>query len=698
MFKKEIFLSFSNFLLLTLIFLLPLTLRCQSPSPLPQFPPAAPARPALTDKYPDDRGMEKDSDVLYIENFEDSLGTIRARYSDVLNPEGMSLEPDVPPGSHGRYSLKITNIGGQNTGGHLFRKLSPGLDGTIYVRYYVKYPRISSTYIHHEGLWIGGYSPPTTYPDPRAGSCGLDGRLSIAYEPSNHDSILGTYLYWSGMKSWNGGSSCYGNDILHDGSHHLVWDRWTCVEMMIKLNDPVTASNGELEIWQDGVEVGHWGPGFPRGRWVKDTWIRNPADPPFEGFRWRKDASLDINYLWIEFYDDASPAGATHYIQYDHLVIARSYIGPLRTANARTSIAPPRTPAVRKWDPASSAFPVLEGQAWPGNSANPYGRLPAEAKDKVRKEVWDLSQDPAGMRFRFRTNAPAITVTYQVAGALQFPHMPATGVSGIDLYAKDTGPGPAGRHWLWCGAKYSFGDTITYRFHDLAPGTAKDSTREYTLDLPLYNRVKWLELSVPEESRFEPLPARKNKPIVIYGTSIAQGGCASRPGMAWTAILQRNLDMPVINLGFSGNGRLENEVLEYITQVDARLYVLDCLPNLVPPAFPAAEIKKRLVAAIKMLHTSHPAAPILLAEHAGYTDEGTNAVRKEQYRQANTALRETFDSLQKAGMTHLYLIPKKDFDLDIDATVDGTHPNDLGMLRYAEAYEKKIRRILALTR
>ena len=319
MFQKKIGFLFLRLTMLGLLSLFFVGGRAQGP-------------PALTDKYPHDEGIENDPDVLYVENFEDSLSRIESRYTDVLNPAGMSLVTDVPPGSHGRYSLKITNVGGQNTGGHLFRDLRPGLDGTIYVRYYVKYPRISRTYIHHEGLWIGGYEPSTTYPDPRAGFCGLDGRLSIAYEPSDRDSTLGTYLYWSGMKSWNGGTSCYGNDVLHNEPHpnHLIWDRWICVELKIKLNDPVTASNGELEIWQDGMEVGHWGPGYPNGRWVKDTWVRNPADPPFEGFRWRKDAGLNINYFWIEFFDDTSPAGVSHYIQYDHLVIARKYIGPLK--------------------------------------------------------------------------------------------------------------------------------------------------------------------------------------------------------------------------------------------------------------------------------------------------------------------------------------------------------------------------------
>jgi hypothetical protein len=228
---------------------------------------------ALTDIYPHDEGIEHDPDVLYVEKFEDSLGTIQGRYTDVLNPGGMSLDSDVPPGSHGKHSLKITNIGGQNTGGHLFRTFDPGLDSTIYLRYYVKYPLVSKGYIHHESVWIGGYEPPTSWPNPRAGTCGLDGRLSIAYEPINSDSLMGTYLYWPGMHSWNGGTSCYGNDVNHADPQSFAWDKWVCIEMKIKMNNPVSASNGELQVWQDGREVGHWGPGFPIGHWGGDTWL-----------------------------------------------------------------------------------------------------------------------------------------------------------------------------------------------------------------------------------------------------------------------------------------------------------------------------------------------------------------------------------------------------------------------------------------
>jgi hypothetical protein len=255
---------------------------------------------------------------IYIEKFDDGMPNILSRYTDVLNPEGMSLDStDVP--YKGMVALKMTNIGGINTGGHLFKQFNPGLTGTIYLRYYVKYPSSSKGYIHHESVWIGGYSPATPYPNPRAGVCGLgDKRFSIAYEPVNAPN-MDTYLYWGDMKPGARGQ-CYGNDMIN-GHQTLEWDKWICIEMKIKLNDPVTSHNGELQIWHDGTLVGHWGPGYPRGYWNADSWINDPNDQPFEGFRWRTDDKLNLNYLWIEFFDDKTPVGESHYIKFADLMI-----------------------------------------------------------------------------------------------------------------------------------------------------------------------------------------------------------------------------------------------------------------------------------------------------------------------------------------------------------------------------------------
>ena len=276
------------------------------------------------------------------------------------------------------------------------------------------------------------------------------------------------------------------------------------------------------------------------------------------------------------------------------------------------------------WNPAKDALPVVQGQAWPTEVKSFYDRLPARAEAIVRKPVWDLSRNAAGLQLQFQTNADELIIKYTVSSQHQMQHMPATGASGIDLYAKTIDG-----QWTWAAGKYAFGDTIVYRFSNLSTNDQHVKDHEYTLYLPLYNSVVWMEISYPKQCSFKPLKASTEKPIVVYGTSIAQGGCASRPGLAWTNILQRKLDRPIINLAFSGNGRLENELVELITEIDATLFVLDCLPNLTGTYVSNGELHKRIVNAVVTLQAKKPGIPILLTEHDGYTDEGMNLVRKK---------------------------------------------------------------------
>lgn len=282
--------------------------------------------------YPNDIGIENNADVLYAEKFNDGLPNILKRYTDVKNAAGMAIDgDDVPAGAKSAKAIIMSNIGGKNDGGHLFRQFETGFNGTIFLRYYVKYPLSSRGYIHHESVWFGGYNPSTSYPNPRAGICGLgDQRVSIAYEPIG-ESNMDTYLYWGDSKSTKG-SRCYGNDMVNGSptAQKIAWDKWMCVEVMVKLNDPVSACNGELKVWQNGLLVGHWGPGFPNGYWDVDSWHNKVTSPSFEGFRWRTDSRLNINYIWIEFYDDKSPAGTTHHIKFANVVMARKYIGPIK--------------------------------------------------------------------------------------------------------------------------------------------------------------------------------------------------------------------------------------------------------------------------------------------------------------------------------------------------------------------------------
>src|SRR6185312_3848447 len=226
------------------------------------------------------------------------------------------------------------------------------------------------------------------------------------------------------------------------------------------------------------------------------------------------------------------------------------------------------------WNPAENSFPVVEGQGWHEGLKSFYDRFPSRAENTVRKDVWNLSQHSAGLYIKFESDAEDIIVRYVATNKTNYgmPHMPATGVSGVDLYAIDQ----SGK-WVWAPGKFSFGDTITYHFVNMKVDPVfKSRPSEFRLFLPLYNGVSWMQIGVPQNKKFTPLALTKEKPVVVYGTSIAQGACASRPGMAWTNILERKLDRPLINLAFSGNGRLEQPVLDLINEIDAQLYVLDC--------------------------------------------------------------------------------------------------------------------------
>lgn len=335
------------------------------------------------------------------------------------------------------------------------------------------------------------------------------------------------------------------------------------------------------------------------------------------------------------------------------------------------------------WNPASGGIAAMEGQAWPGSVEKFYERLPAGTKVALREGLWAKSRQSTGLIVRFRSNSPSVHVRYQVTEKLEFEHMPATGVSGLDLYALSS----AGE-WEWCGADYVFGETIKFNYDHLRG----PEERDYFLYLPLYNTVKILEIGVTKESSFTPRSPRREHPVVVYGTSIAQGGCASRPGLAWPAILGRRLKIPVINLGFSSNGLLEKPIVALMKDTNACIYILDCFPNLIE--YPAEEVKKSLSDAVRDLRSAKPNVPIVITEHADSSINSLNGQLSAKFKSVNATARLAFEELQSAGVEHLHYLSAETIALDIDSTVDGQHPNDLGMFRYAEAYAGLLRGIL----
>lgn len=344
-------------------------------------------------------------------------------------------------------------------------------------------------------------------------------------------------------------------------------------------------------------------------------------------------------------------------------------------------------PAQLQWkNPLAESFQTVHGQAWQDELKGTYYRLPERAKEVVRKPVWGLSRHSAGLSIVFRSNAPEIKVRYAVTEGFAMAHMPATGKSGVDLYATD-----ANGKLRWCAAKYAFGDTITYTYSHLSYVTDPKQGYEYQLFLPPYNEIKWLEIGVDKEYTLRFLPASKEKPIVLYGTSIAQGACASRPGMVFGNIINRTLQHPVVNLGFSGNGQMEPEVFDFLSEIDAKMFILDNMPNMNKER--TGLIYERATNGIRKLRQKSN-APILLVEHNGYANEFSSLDAEDSYRKTNIELRRVYQTLKAEGIKELYYLTKEEIGFTQDATVEAIHPSDLGMQIYADAYIPKIKEIL----
>jgi hypothetical protein len=327
---------------------------------------------------------------------------------------------------------------------------------------------------------------------------------------------------------------------------------------------------------------------------------------------------------------------------------------------------------------------TVEGKAFRDTQSS-FDRLPARAEHKVRKAVWNLSRHSAGIALRFVSDAPAIHARYElISPRLAMPHMAATGVSGLDLYTRD-----AKGKWRWLACSKPTDATPKMRLIGSLPA----SKREYMLYFPLYNGVKKLEVGVPAGRMLQPAPARpegKRRPIVFYGTSITHGACASRPGMVHTALLGRRLDRPVVNLGFSGNGRMELEVAQFITEIDAEIFVIDCLPNI-----RADKVRERTRPLVELLRKRHPKTPVVLVEDRNYADAWLVENKRKRNAESQAALREVFAQMQKDGIEGLHYIPAIDLlGEDGDGTVDSSHPNDLGFWRQANAFERVLRPLL----
>lgn len=319
----------------------------------------------------------------------------------------------------------------------------------------------------------------------------------------------------------------------------------------------------------------------------------------------------------------------------------------------------------------AAEFPLL-GKATDATLTR-YERLPDSLEHISRKPLWELGRNSAGLAVRFRSNSTCIAAKWEVLLNRNMNHMTPTGIKGLDLYCLQD------RKWVFAGSGRPQGKVNTAVIvKNMLP-----VEREYLLYLSLYDGVTSLAIGVDSLSRLDQpavnLPIRR-KPVVFYGTSILQGGCASRPGMAHTNILERRLNRECINLGFSGNALLDLEIAHVIAGVDAGMFVLDFVPNAT-----VEQMKERADEFYSIIRRKHPDTPVLFIEDPLFTHSRFDTRIAREVKEKNETLRAIFQSLKQRGEKNIHFLSSRDIiGHDGEATVDGIHFTDLGFMRYAD--------------
>jgi lysophospholipase L1-like esterase len=314
-----------------------------------------------------------------------------------------------------------------------------------------------------------------------------------------------------------------------------------------------------------------------------------------------------------------------------------------------------------------------------------YRRLPSDPAYNLPVNVSRLANCTAGGQLRFRTDSAGIYVKVGLTGKANMDHMPATGQCGVDCYVKLDG-------------KYRFVGVTRFN-HALVEYECKifecseRSIKEYLLNMPLYQGVKYIYVGIDKGAAILlPEKLRKDGRVIFYGTSITQGGCASRPGMAYTNILSRMLDVECINLGFSGSGKGEPEVAKVIAEIEQPIcYVLDyqanCTNTLMFDTFEEF---------IRILRKDHPTVPILAVSMMKNSRDLLNPVKYSDKKESALFQSNVVKKLKDTGDKNIYFYDGEELfgDNFDECTVDGIHPTDMGFWKMAEKLAPVIEKII----
>ena len=304
----------------------------------------------------------------------------------------------------------------------------------------------------------------------------------------------------------------------------------------------------------------------------------------------------------------------------------------------------------------------VRGLPWLSENGGELVRLPSRLKDQVPPAVWQLGQSPSGARIRFRTDSTRIAIRLAYPSPPNMANMHAFGQTGVDLYVDGVY-----RSTAIAPKDAEAGKIVEHVYLE----NAQKQERELTFYLPLYKPVRVISIGLDEDAVIRKArPFAASKPVVFYGTSITQGGCASRSGLSYQATLARQINIDFVNLGFSGNGKGEPVVANMVAEIDAAAFVLDFAQNN-PTVESLKEVYEPFLATLR---TKHPKTPIIAITAISSSRETERLDGMRQH------VRDVVNRRIAAGDRLLTLVEGKALlgPSRLDGLVDGTHPNDLG--------------------
>lgn len=330
------------------------------------------------------------------------------------------------------------------------------------------------------------------------------------------------------------------------------------------------------------------------------------------------------------------------------------------------------------WQPPFQAYGIVP------NEKKNFCRFPLEVLPTLPEGVRSLSSHLAGACVRFSTDAASIAVKWRLPNGLHMPHCTPCAKSGLELFEESDQGIFAVKNLVPALNEGAACLTEQQTTVDLPQGM-----RHYALYLPLYNGLEYLHIGFPEGAQI--LPGRTpaiEKPLVFYGSTITQGGCAAKVGSCYTTILARRLDAAQINLGFSGNARGETAVAEYIASLSMSAFIYDYDHNAPSPE----HLEKTHEPFFKIIRAAQPDLPIIMVSKPDFKGTDRDIRQRE-------IIRKTYENARKNGDENVYFVDGETFfgtqDRDM-CTVDGTHPTSLGFLRMADGLEPVLRQVLKL--